>query len=189
MGPTFWCKAHYLDASALVKLVADDPAEEPGRDVLRRYYWQHTDGMYATSYCITETFSVLKRKFLQGLITEANYIRYVQNFIRQFLGVNLRQDDVPILSPVVFSEAERLIKKHKIDFLDCFQIVTIMHGRFNVLGPNSQSILVTADEGLANAARAECVKVWECRSEPAPDSVAAEVSAATGAIVKKQPKA
>jgi len=41
------------------------------------------------------------------------------------LGVNLRIDDVPILSPIVSTEAERLIKKHKIDFLDCFQIVTI----------------------------------------------------------------
>jgi predicted nucleic acid-binding protein len=173
MDPTYWCKAHYLDASALVKLVADDPSEEPGRRVLRRYYWQHVASMYATSYCITEAFSAFKRKFLRAQITEDQYIKYVQTFIRQFLGANLRQDDVPILSAVVFSEAERLIKKHKIDFLDCFQIVTIMHGRFHVLGPNSQSILVTADRGLAKAASAEGARVWECTSELAPDQVLA----------------
>jgi hypothetical protein len=27
-------KVHYFDASALVKLVADDPDEEPGREIL-----------------------------------------------------------------------------------------------------------------------------------------------------------
>jgi hypothetical protein len=30
-------KVHYFDASALVKLVANDPDEEPGRSVLRKY--------------------------------------------------------------------------------------------------------------------------------------------------------
>jgi predicted nucleic acid-binding protein len=169
MGGRYWCIPHYLDASALVKLVADDDGEEPGRDVLRKYYWEHTAHMYATSYCITEAFSAFKRKFLREQISEDQYIKYIQTFIRQFLGANLRQDDVPILSQVVFSEAERLIKKYKIDFLDCFQIVTILHGQFRVLGPNSKSILITADARLANAARSEGARVWECRSEPAPD--------------------
>jgi hypothetical protein len=50
-------KAHYLDASALVKLVADDSDEEPGRDVLRKYYHEHSN-RYATSYCITEALFV-----------------------------------------------------------------------------------------------------------------------------------
>src|SRR5271156_1661070 len=115
MSPTYWCNVNYLDASALVKLVADDPSEEPGREVLRKYYWGHAARMYATSYCITEAFSAFKRKFLQGRITEDQYISYVRTFIRQFLGGNLRKDEVPILSPVVMSEAERLIKKYKID--------------------------------------------------------------------------
>ena len=166
----YWCKAHYLDASALVKLVADDPEEDLGREALRKYYWGHTASMYATSYCIAEAFSALKSKFLRGRITEDQYITYVQKFIRHFLGVNLRLDQVPILSPLVFSEAERLIKKHKIDFLDGFQIVTIMHGQFHSMGLNSQSVLVTADRGLAKAARAEGARVWECTSEPPPDN-------------------
>jgi hypothetical protein len=34
-------------------------------------------------------------------------------------------DDVQILWPVVSSEVERLVAKYKIDFIDCFQIVTI----------------------------------------------------------------
>jgi len=168
----YWCKAHYLDASALVKLIADDPDEEPGRDALRQYYWRHPASLYATSYCFTEALSAFKAKFLRGKITEAEYIKYVRDFIGRTVGTNLRIDEVPILSPVVLPEAERLIQTYKIDFLDAFQIVTIMHGQFKILGPNSKSILITADRGLAKAARAEGAKVWECTSEPAPDQAA-----------------
>ena len=163
-----WGKAHYLDASALVKLVAEDPDEEPGRDAVRKYYWGNRDSVYAISYCVTDAFSAFKIKSLRHRITEDQYIKYILEFRRLILGVNLRIDDVPILSPIVSTEAERLIKKHNIDFLDCFQIVTILHGRFRVLGPNSRSILITADRDLAKAARAEGAKVWECTTEHAP---------------------
>jgi hypothetical protein len=75
---------------------------------------------------------------------------------------------VEILSPDVVSEASRLIQTYKIDFLDCFQIVTILRGEFRHLCAESKSILITADRGLAKAARAEGARVWECTSEPAP---------------------
>lgn len=162
-----WCKAHYLDASALLKLVADDPDEEPGRDVLRKYYYANAS-MYATSYCVTETLAAFKGKFLRGRINQNQYVKYIQDFIRISVGWKLQVDEVPILKPFVLKEAERLIKTHKIDFLDCFQIVTILHGQFHVLGPESKSILITADHGLAKAARAEGARVWDCTSELSP---------------------
>jgi hypothetical protein len=124
--------------------------------------------VYATSYCVTETFSAFKIKFLKHRVTQDQYVKYILEFRRVILGANLRIDDVPILSAIVSAEAERLIKTHRIDFLDCFQIVTIMRGRFAALGPNSKSILITADRGLAKAAREEGAKVWECTTEPAP---------------------
>lgn len=96
-----WGRTHYLDASALVKLVADDPDEEPGRDAVQRYYSGHRDSVYATSYCVKETFSAFKRKFLQHRITEEQYIRYVREFLRLVLGANLQIDEVSVLSPVV----------------------------------------------------------------------------------------
>src|SRR6266536_1109247 len=122
-------KAHYLDASALVKLVADDPDEEPGRAILREYYRDHSN-QYATSYCVTEALSAFKSKFLRKRIPEDQYIKYVQEFIRTVLGANLQVDEVSILSPDVRTEAQRLIQTYKIDFLDCFQIVTVLRGRF-----------------------------------------------------------
>ncbi len=167
MNRSYSVKAHYLDASALVKLVADDPDEEPGREVLRKYYREHSN-RYATSYCVTEAFSAFTVKFLRRRIPEAQYIKYVQEFIRTVIGANLQIDEVSILSPVVRNEAERLIKTHKVDFLDCFQIVTVLQGRFRHMVAESQSILITADRNLAKAARAEGARVWECTSEPAP---------------------
>ncbi len=167
MQPGYSVKAHYFDASALVKLVADDPDEEPGRDVLRQYYRNHSN-RYATSYCVTEALSAFKSKFLRKRIPEDQYIKYVQEFIRTVLGANLQIDEISILSPDVRTEAQRLIQTYKIDFLDCFQIVTVLRGRFRYMVAESQSILITADRGLAKAARAEGARVWECTSEPAP---------------------
>jgi len=157
------CKAHYLDASALVKLVDDSAGESKGREALRKYYNEHAS-MYSTSYCLAEAFGVFKRKFLRQEITEEQYIRYVQVLIDRTVGWKLQIDEVDILLPIVSSEAERL----KIDFLDCFQIVTVLHGRNRVLVGESKSILITADNKLAEAARAEGARVWECKSERAP---------------------
>jgi predicted nucleic acid-binding protein len=123
MRTRYFVKAHYLDASALVKLVADDPDDEPGRDILRKYYREHSN-RYATSYSITEAFTAFKGKFVRGRIAESEYIKYVHDLIRTLIGVNLQVDEVSILSPVVHTEAERIIKTYKVDFLDAFQIVT-----------------------------------------------------------------
>ena len=163
----YWCKAHYLDASALVKLVDDSAGESRGRDALRKYYNEHA-GMYATSYCLAEAFGVFKRKFLQHQITNDQYLKYVQDLVGRTVGWKLQIDEVDILLPIVWTEAARLISKYQVDFLDCFQIVTALHGRARVLVGESKSILITADRELAKAARAEGARVWECMSEPAP---------------------
>jgi predicted nucleic acid-binding protein len=160
-------KPHYFDASALVKLVADDEDEKPGRDALRAYHRERCHPGYTTSFCIAEAFGAFKLKFLRRKISEEEYIKYVRSFILT-IGNTFEVDEVPTLWPVVSSEAERLISKYKIDFIDCFQIVTIMRGRFRIFVAGSQSVLITADRELARVARAEGARVWECTSEPAP---------------------
>jgi predicted nucleic acid-binding protein len=160
-------KVHYYDASALVKLVADDVDEEPGRDVLRNYHRAHAHPGYTTSFCIAEAFGALKRKFLRGRISEAQYLKFVKDLIRE-TGNTFEVDELPPLDPVVGSEFERLATKHNIDFVDCLQIVTILKGRFRIFDGPSKSILITADRELAKAARSEGAKVWECSSEGPP---------------------
>jgi predicted nucleic acid-binding protein len=160
-------KVHYFDASALVKLVADDSDEAPGRDVLRKYHQQHAHPGYTTSFCVSEAFGACKLKFLRKKISETEYLKYVKDLIR-VVGNTFQIDELEMLLPVVSSEFERLVTKHKIDFVDCLQIVTIMHGKFRIFDGPSQSILITADRELAKAARAEGARVWECTTEPAP---------------------
>ena len=150
-----------------MKLVADDPDENPGRDVLRQYYRDHSN-RYATSYCVTEALSAFKLKFLRKRISEDQYIGYVKKFIGGVIGANLQIDEVSILLPIVRTEAERLIRTHGIDFLDAFQIVTVLQGRYRHMAGDSKTILITADRGLAAAARAEGVRAWECTSESPP---------------------
>jgi predicted nucleic acid-binding protein len=165
------CKASYFDTSALVKLVSDDQSEEPSREAVRKYHWSHIASVYATPYCVAETFGVSKRKFLRGQVTNEQYFKDIHTLISRFLGCNLRQDQMSVLSPVVFSETERLVNQHGIDFVDCLQIVTLIHGQFSKLGPNAKSLLITADAELAKVARAERARVWEYRTETAPDTI------------------
>jgi predicted nucleic acid-binding protein len=160
-------KVHYFDASALVKLVADDADEAPGRDVLRKYYWQHAHPGYTTSFCVSEAFGALKLKFLRKRISEPQYLKYVKELVR-VIGNTFQIDELEVLLPLVSSEFERLVKSYKIDFVDCLQIVTLKHGKFRIFDGPSKSILITADRELARVALAEDLRVWECTTEIAP---------------------
>ena len=160
-------KSHYLDASALVKLVADDPDDEPGRTAVRKYYETHTC-MMTTSHCLSEALSVFKSKFLRRRISRDDYIRYVDRFITITVGWKLEIDELPILSPKLLEESTNLIRKYNLDFVDCVQIVTILHGKYKIFCGDTKSVLITADRALAKAARAEGARVWECTSEPPP---------------------
>lgn len=156
---------HYLDASALVKLVANDIDEEPGRGVLRQYVFGPVLRR-ATSYCVAEALSAFKVKWLRGRISQDDYIQDVREFFRVVVS-SLTVEDVP-LSLEVQREAERLMKAHGIDFVDSIQVVTLLRGKFAFLAGDSRSIFVTADRALAGAARQEGARVWECTTETSP---------------------
>ncbi|HEX2712066.1 MAG TPA: type II toxin-antitoxin system VapC family toxin [Candidatus Acidoferrales bacterium] len=159
----------YLDASALVKLVADDVDELPGREAVRAYYWPHAANVYSTSYSITEALSAFKGKYVRGGIARDVYKHYIGEFLKLTIGSNLRIDEVQILSPSVRDDFARLIDTYDdIDFLDCFQLATIKHGRYSVLVGGSKPLLITADKKLAEAARKENLEAWYCVDEPAP---------------------
>ena len=161
-------KCHYWDASALVKLAAEDKDEEPGRDIIRTYYNSETN-FFATSLCLCEAIGVFKAKYLyKKQLTQEEYVTTIKKFISDTVGGKLQIDELPLLSPKLVDEAERLMMKHGLDFVDCAQIVTILHGRFSVLGAESKSVLITADKDLAKAARSEGARVWYCIDEPIP---------------------
>lgn len=158
-------KAHYLDASALIKLLIDIKEEEGGRESLRTYFNANT-GFHTTSLCFAEAFGVLKVKyFYKKEIRQEEYLKAVENLIWGKIEI----DDVPIRQFEVFTEAKRLVSQYQIDLSDAMQIVTIMKGKYSVLCDRSKSILITADKLLAKAAREEGVRVWDCLTELGPE--------------------
>jgi hypothetical protein len=72
------------------------------------------------------------------------------------------------LSPNVFFDAQKMVDKYQLDLSDAFQILSIKTGFAAHMTGGSQTILVTADKGLAKAARAESLRVWSVLEEPAP---------------------
>ena len=160
-------KVHYFDASALVKLVADDADEALGRDALRKYHHEHAHPGYTTSFCFAEALGALKNKCLRKKITQSEYLEVVNKLLR-VVANTFQTDELPTLDPTVQKEFQRLVSTYQLDFVDCLQIVTVLKGRFRIFDGPSKSILITADRELAKAARSEGVRVWECSSEDPP---------------------
>ena len=77
-------------------------------------------------------------------------------------------DDIGLFTPEGLSTVEAIAKRRSLDLSDALQLATILHGRYSVLGPNSASVLITADAKLYAAASAEGVRVWNCIASPAP---------------------
>lgn len=168
-GRVSYVRANYLDTSALIKLLVD----EPDGSQLKEYF-ERNHGFYVTSLCFAEALGVLKAKyFYREEITEKGYLRRSYLLTEWIRGRRIELDDVSLTDPAMFDEVETIVKKYQIDVSDALQIVTIKKGEFNKFVGESQSLLITADEDLANAARSEGLAVWDCIHEPSPGGQAA----------------
>jgi hypothetical protein len=66
----------------------------------------HRANLNTTTYCVTETLTVFKRKFQQKKITRDAYIEYVETFIGRYIGWNLHiEDEIGILDPVLWKQS------------------------------------------------------------------------------------
>lgn len=77
-------------------------------------------------------------------------------------------EDIGLFTFQGLDAVQALAKKHSLDLSDALHLDTILRGKYAHLGPNSASVLITADAGLAAAAKAEVVRVWNCIKEPEP---------------------
>ncbi len=156
-----------MDASALVKLLLNDPKEK-GTENIQEYFIKGTS-FYTTSLCFAETLGVLKRKYSkEKTICRPQYLNASEKLLVLIFGKKIIIEEVPIAQPSSFKEAKRLIEKYKIDLADAMQIVSVMRGKFSVLTGGSKTILITADKELAKAASKESVRVWNCETEGQP---------------------
>ncbi len=158
-----WAKTRYLDASALVKLVVDEP------DCTRiRQFFNSNTNFCTTPLCLAEAISVLKRKWAGGKIGTDEYFAAARGLVISAWGSRIELDDAGFLNLQVHTQVEQMARKYTLDLSDALQLVTILHGRYSVLGPNSASVLITADGGLAVAASNEGIRVWNCRTDETP---------------------
>lgn len=158
-------RINYLDASAIVKLLI----KEEGSEALRSYYGRDIGFLFhATSLCFAEALAVLKVKhFYRKEISEDEYLAACdQLFAWAGDDTELELEDVEIKDRLVFTEAERLVKKYKIDVSDAFQIVSVKKNPLVRYG--NDLMLITGDKDLAKAALQEKIGVWNCVTEPEP---------------------
>lgn len=158
-------RANCFDASALVKIYVN----EPGSAVIREYFFARSPTKYTTPFCFYEALTVLKVKWMyRSELSRAQYLDASFRLMAWYQASTKHTRDVNFHDPSTFLRVRALAEKHSIDLSDAFQILSVKEGFFSVLVNDSQTILVTADEALAMAARAEGVKSWYCLGEPEP---------------------
>ena len=159
-----WIRTHYLDASAIVKLLVNEPCSNTMRS-----YFKSRSNFYITSICFAEALGVLKVKCVyRSEIDRETYFAACDHLMSLVSENNLHIDEISISDIKVFSEVERLSKKYSIDVSDSFQIYTLRQGMCSYFTGESQPFLITADKRLAYAARDEGLKAWNCMHEPEP---------------------
>lgn len=157
--------ANFFDASSLVKVYT----HEPGSEIVRDYFGRQPT-KYTTPFCFYEALGVLKVKWLyRKEITKNQYLNAAFELSAWYGASSSSIKDLDFTSPTTFSEARRLADKTSLDLSDAFQILSIKTGYFAPLVGDSQTVLVTADKGLAAAARSEGVHTWYFVDKPAPD--------------------
>jgi predicted nucleic acid-binding protein len=158
-------KARYLDASALVKLLVDEGDCAP----LRAFCNNHPS-CNTTLLCVAEALGVLKRKWLKEQLSLEEYVRATTQLLAEARH-RIYPDELNPSEHEVNSGVKALVEKYaslKLDVSDALQLYTLRHGPFRFLCGDSTSVLITADENLAKAARDEGLRVWDCIREPAP---------------------
>jgi predicted nucleic acid-binding protein len=163
---TDYFKANYLDASAAVKLVLREPGS--GSDNLRHYFHLR-GGFHITTLCFAETLAVFKRKWMDEEIPERQYhfccyllVAYCSHPARIHL------EETGIENRATFHNALQIAGKYKLDLSDALQLLTVKDGKFRYLVGESKTVLITADGGLEEAAKAEGLRVWNCEKESLP---------------------
>jgi predicted nucleic acid-binding protein len=157
-------RPHFLDASALVKLVAP----EPGSDGFRKYF--QTNSWFVTSpLCIAEALGVLKRHWQRDTLTDERYYAGAWELLFSYRdGGRIQLAPEHLGQPEAFVSARQLSATYALDLSDALQLHLLLHGSLASYCEGSQAVLVSADRALTNAARAEGLLAWDILTEASP---------------------
>lgn len=159
-------RTHYLDASALVKLVIDEDHSEKLRAFCGRAL------LATTALCFMEALGVLKGKWTHGRLAQKAYLAACEDLVARVRNNSLEIEDLGILSRDIYEEVEGLAKTHSLDISDALQLLTLRSGSYSKLEGTARASLITADRNLARAAIAEGMPAWDCVHDAAPGTAA-----------------
>ena len=157
-------RAMFFDASALVKVhLVDEIGHQQVHTAFRGEPTKCT-----TPFCFYEALSVLKRRLGTGTTNRARYVDACHRLTAWFGASKKHIRDPDFTEHTTFHDTKRIVENYGLDFSDAFQIVIVQRGFFSRMANGSATILATADDQLAKAARAEHLKVWHVLNEPYP---------------------
>lgn len=166
-------KVRYLDASALIKLVVD---EDDGANI--RKFFHSNVNFCTTSLCMAEALGRIKGMWIKGKadhakLTMEEYLAATRNLLGNThtlckLHGKIEIDENILSDASTHLKVEQIARDNKLDLSDALQLYTIKHGKYSHMGPESASILITADAPLATAAGAMGIRAWNCSKESVP---------------------
>ena len=170
MGKVHWTRYFFLDASAIVKLLANEVGSE---NLLKTF--NRGELFRSTWLSVAEAYGVLKRKWLKKEIEDSGYLNrmYLLNSYLRGKRIKLVEGSLDDIND--FTEAEDLFKKYSrgsknesIDLSDALQLVAMKKEFFPSMVGKSALVFVTTDGKLEKAAINEGIKVWNCihKSDP-----------------------
>jgi predicted nucleic acid-binding protein len=154
-------RIYWLDASVAVKFVVPELKHESARSILGS-----GAALFMSDFCFHETLTVLKSKWLRKDLTRDQYLRACYGFVSYATAPQISVETTDIRGSF-FDQIKPLVERHNLDVSDAVQIASVK----TILGAyagESRPTFATADNGLAAAARAEGLKVWDIMVEPHP---------------------
>ncbi len=157
---------HYLDTSALVKLLLYPDIPEDGSEALAKFRERKTS-FYTIDLCVGESLNVLKRKYFSKarVVSMDGYLICIKRLLcSQKPGHTLHVKSVE-LNDSLFLEVKPLVRDYDIDFVDAVLLTIAKSHRPYTY---DQNLLITADKSLQNACKALKMNVWNCINEDPP---------------------
>ncbi len=155
--------AYYLDASALVKLVVDEPGTKDIRE-----YLDTTPNACVTLVSFIEALGVLKRKW-QCKWDKPDYHYAVECLLQMMYGGKPKVDNMALAEPSTFRSVSQIAEKHNLDVADAFQLFAILNGKYAPFTSSSKTRFICADRDLVRAARSQGIPTWRCSRDGAPN--------------------
>lgn len=158
-------RANFFDASALAKVFS----QEYDSRQLAEYFHNHAATKFTTPFCLYETPNILKSKWMyRGELNKSEYLEASFKLIAWYGAATRHVRDLELSDPHILRKTREIAEKYTLDLSDSVQLLTVKEGEYSFFVDDSETLLVTADKHLAEAAKEEGLKTWYCMGDGIP---------------------